>query len=181
MLHLSSNALRGQLPRELLNLTTLQSFDVSSNLISGGLEHVLTISTLLSLDASANLLLLTGSVSFIREAGRGLVKLAVSGNHFDGLVFAADFVMRGRGQRRNGTSGSRRRIYSRQTCFFAAGKPRRCGTVKSGQTNQSERGISTCPRDAPKPRQSDLGHGVPRGTAFSGRVQSQRELDDSWG
>jgi Leucine-rich repeat (LRR) protein len=94
ILHLSSNALRGQLPRELSNLTTLQSFDVSSNLISGGLEHVLTISTLLSLDASANLL--TGSVSFIREAGRGLVKLVLSGNHFDGLVFAADFAMRGR-------------------------------------------------------------------------------------
>jgi hypothetical protein len=63
-------------------------------MISGGLEHVLTISTLLSLDASANLL--TGSVSFIREAGRGLVKLVLSGNHFDGLVFAADFAMRGR-------------------------------------------------------------------------------------
>jgi hypothetical protein len=91
-LDLSSNSLDGTLPGELWKLSRLQSFNVASNFISGGLEHVLAISSLLSMNVSENLL--TGSLSFVGEkAGSNLARLALSGNHFDRLVSAADFAM----------------------------------------------------------------------------------------
>jgi hypothetical protein len=92
VLNLSSNSLGGTLPGKLSNLSNLQSFNVASNLFSGGLEHVLVLPTLLLLNASGNLL--TGPVSFVGEkSGGNLVRLLLSGNHFDRFVSAADFAM----------------------------------------------------------------------------------------
>ena len=92
LLGLSSNSLGGVIPPEFKGLTSLQMFAASNNSFVGGVETLLQVPSLQSLDMSRNLL--SGSLSFVTDVGDALVKLNLSSNvQFDRLLEPSVFFL----------------------------------------------------------------------------------------